>query len=195
MKVDLPKAYRTSLLQAPLSTPTLITLENPIETALALRVADLFSFRRQGLPISARPFGYHGKEGVWVAAVVFRVVRALVAPLEGAVYLNPRQGIDLQLLEHLAKQERLPFCFLSPHLKVTVRRDAPWSVYHRQEVRTLLAQIGHSHPHNRLAEGEDLDFERARKEFASLYPEETLLSTRFQGDRRVSSFFRGVVLD
>ncbi len=195
MKATIPKAYRVSLLQTPLYTPTLIALEKPTATVLAMRVSDLFSFRRQGLFIVARPIGYHGKEGTWVGVVAFRIAGTPGPPLEGAAYLNPRQEDDLRLLESLAKQEQLPFLFLSSHVKVVVRQEAPWSVYHRQEVRMLLAQAGHVQAHKRAIEGEDGDFARARQEFASLYSVKTLLAARPQGQRRVSSPFRGVVLD
>jgi hypothetical protein len=195
MKANIPQAYRTALLQRPLSTPTLIGLEKPEETAVAMRVTDLFSFRRQGIPITTRAIGYQGKEGIWVVAVAFCLARNPAAPFAGVAYVNPRQASDLHLLQCLAKQERLPFLFLSPHLKVTVRQNASWDVHHRQEVRLLLAQIGHLRSVQETAGSMDPDFECARQEFQRLYSVKTLLAVRTQGDARTSSPFRGVVLD
>ena len=128
-------------------------------------------------------------------AVAFRIAGTPIAPLEGVVSLNPRHEDDLHLLQSLATQERLPFLFLSPHLKVVIRQEAIWSVHHRQEVRLLLAQVAHSQPTQRPAEGEDLDFERARKEFQDLYSVSTLLAVHPRREVRVSSPFRGVVLE
>src|SRR2546427_7102186 len=156
MKTTISPAYRTLLLQQPTVTPILVRLEKSADTALAIRVTDLFSFRRQGLPITARAIGYQGKEGTWVVTVAFRIAGTPVAPLEGVAYANPRHEDDLRLLQSLATQERLPFLFLSPHLKVVVRQEATWSVHHRQDVRLLLAQVAHAQTNKRLARDEDL---------------------------------------
>ncbi len=195
MKAIISQAYRALLLGKPSATPILIRLEKSADTALAMRVTDLFSFRRQGLPITVRAIGYQGKEGTWVVALAFRIAGIPVAPLEGVAYVNPRREDDLRLLQSFATQERLPFLFLSPHLKVVIRQEAIWSVHHRQEVRLLLAQVAHSQPTQRPAEGEDLDFERARKELQDLYSVSTLLAVHPRREVRVSSPFRGVVLE
>ncbi|HEV8718907.1 MAG TPA: hypothetical protein VGX03_39565 [Candidatus Binatia bacterium] len=195
MKTTIPQTYRTSLLQQPTATPILVCLEKSADTALAMRVADLFSFRREGLPITARAIGYQGKEGTWVVTVAFRIAGTAVAPLEGVAYANPRYEDDLHLLQSLATQERLPFLFLSPHLKVVIQQEATWSVHHRQEVRLLLAQVAHAQTNKRLAGDEDLDFDRARKEFQELYSVSTLLAAQPRKDIRMPSPFRGVVLE
>lgn len=195
MKVLISPAYRTLLLQQPIATPMLLRLEKSADTALAIRVADLFSFRRQGLPITARAIGYQAKEGAWVVALAFRIAGIPVASLEDVVYLNPQCEADFSLLQSLATQERLPFLFLSPHLKIVLRQEALWSVHHRQEVRLLLAQVSHTQTKRRLGEGEDLDFARARKEFQELYSVSRLLAVHPRKDVRVPAPFRGVVLE
>lgn len=195
MKTLISPAYRASLLQQPTATPILVHLEKSADTALAMRVADLFSFRRQGLPITARAIGYQGKEGTWVVTVAFRIAGTAVVPLEGVAYANPRHEDDFHLLQSLAMQERLPFLFLSPRLKVVLRQEAAWSVHHRQEVRLLLAQVAHAQTNKRRAGDEDRDFDRARKEFQELYSVSTLLAAHPRKDMRVSSPFRGVVLE
>src|SRR5262245_32477225 len=146
MKMTFSPSSRAFLLQQPLATPILVRLEKPADTALALRVTDLFSFRRPGLPITVRAIGYQAKEGTWVIAVAFRIAGIPVAPLEGVVYINPHSEADCSLLQPLATQERLPFLFLSPHLKIVISEEALWSVHHRQEIRLLLAQVAHTQP-------------------------------------------------
>jgi hypothetical protein len=187
MRVNISKAYQSVLLHRPIHTPILVSLEKPEETALAVRVHNLFSFRRQGIPVTAKPIGYQGREGTWVVAVAFGIVSTPAAPVTGAAYLNPRQVDDYRLLQHLAKQEQLPFFFLSPRLKVAVRQGADWSLQHRQEVRMLLARMDHSLPDKRQNQSMDPDFEQAKRELQSRYPTKTLLAGYPQGEVWVSS--------
>jgi hypothetical protein len=194
MTVSIAPIYHTALLQTPLSTPTLIGLEKSDETALALRVADLFSFRRPGLPITARPIGYQGKEGPWVVVLAFAMKREILPLREGAVYVDPLQDEGHLLLQRLGKQDRFPFLFCSPRLKVVVSQDAPWSVQHRQEIRLILAQIGHR-SHYRSGESSNADFERAKQEFQRLYSLRTFLTIPPRSELHGSPHFRGVVLD
>lgn len=195
MQVTIPKAYQNLLLQTPVSRPIAIGLDNPSETAIATRGTDLFSFRREGLQITTRPIGYHGKEGTWVVVVAFRIAGGPMAPREGAVYFNPKRADDYRLLQHLATQERLRFLFLSTRLKIVVGQTAGWFVQHRQEVRTVLAQIGHSRSNESPARETDFDFEGAKSEFLKLYSVTTLLTAHPRSAGRLSSTFQGVVLD
>lgn len=160
-----------------------------------MRVDDLFSFRRQDLAITTRPVGYHGKEGTWMVAVVFRIVGIPTSPLEGAAYVNPWRENDFQLLQQLGQQERLPFLFLRPQLTVTVRHEAQWTVHHRREIRLVLAQVTHSQGSHTSAADGDRAFESVRQEFARLYSVKNLLAFRAPQDVHVSSSFRGVVLE
>jgi hypothetical protein len=194
MTVSIAQIYHTALLQTPLLTPSLIGLEKSDETALALRVTDLFSFRRPGLPITARPIGYQGKEGPWVVVLAFALKRESLPVQYGAVYVDPLQDEGHLLLQRLGKQERLPFLFCSPRLKIVVSHDAPWSVHHRQEIRLILAQIGHR-SHHRARDSASADFERAKQEFQRLYSLRTFLTIPPRSEPRGSPHFRGVVLD
>jgi hypothetical protein len=128
-------------------------------------------------------------------AIAFRIAGIPVASLEDVVYINPQCEADFSLLQSLAMQERLPFLFLSPHLKIVIRQEALWSVHHRQEVRLLLTQVSHTQTKRRLGEGEDRDFARAQKEFQELYSVSTLLAVHPRKDVRVPALFRGVVLE
>ncbi len=195
MRVNISKAYQTVLLHRPVHTPVLVGMETSEETALAMRVHNLFSFRRQGIPVTAKPIGYQAKEGTWVIAVAFGIVGTPDVPVTGVSYLNPRQADDHRLLQHLAKQEQLLFFFLSPLLKVAVKQNAGWSVQRRQEVRLILARMDHSLPDKRHSEDIDPDFEQAKKEFQSRYSTKTLLANFFPSGTGLSSPFRGVVLD
>jgi hypothetical protein len=52
------------------------------------------------------------------------------------------------------------------------------------------AQLG-----DRLGHEEDVDFQRARQEFARIYTVKNLLKTGAAGEVRVSSLFKGAVLE
>src|SRR5215471_1811939 len=92
------KTEQRAILQAPMSTPLLIKVGPPEETALAMRVEELFSFRRAGLSANVQLLGYQAKEGVWVIIVAFRLLGFPAAPLEGTVYLNPYKAPTMDLL-------------------------------------------------------------------------------------------------
>jgi hypothetical protein len=171
-------------------------LEKSEETGLALRTANLFSFRRQGLPRLVRPLSYQGKEGIWLAALAFRIAGSRTDSLEGAAYLNPRNAYDLRLLQHLTKQDRFPVLFFSPTLRVVISQSAEWTVHQRQELRVMLVQATHVRVSGAISRREtDPDFERARQEFEKIYSIEKLLTLQTAGTVRVSSPFRGAVLD
>jgi len=130
-----------------------------------------------------------------MVAIVFRIAGVPTAPIEGAAYVNPRREDDFRLLQHLGKQEHLPFLFLRPRLKVAVRQEAQWTVHHRQEIRLVLAQISHSQGSQKSVDDGDRAFECVRQEFARLYSVKNLLAFRTPRDVPVSSSFRGVVLE
>lgn len=186
----------TALLQTPLLTPIPVSLAKTEETGLALRTANLFSFRRQDLPLLVKLLSYQGKEGVWVAAIAFRLVGSRHDRLEGATYLNPRNASDLRLLHHLTKQDHLPVLFFSPTLRVVIRQAAEWTVHQRQELRVMLTQAAPARIGGATSGKEaDPDFERARREFEKVYSIEKLLTLQTAGAVRASSPFRGAVLD
>ncbi|MGE0680104.1 MAG: hypothetical protein AB7P69_04205 [Candidatus Binatia bacterium] len=173
-----------------------MSLEKPEETGLALRTANLFSFRRQNLPLLVKPLSYQGKEGVWVAAIAFRIVGSRNDSFEGAIYLNPWSAYDLPLLQHLTKQDCFPVLFFSPTLRVAVSQAVEWTVHQRQELRVMLAQAAYACLDDAISKREtDPDFERARQEFEKVYSIEKLLTLQTAGTARVSSPFRGAVLD
>jgi hypothetical protein len=172
-----------------------VSLEKPEETGLALRIANLFSFRRPGLPLLVRPLSYQGKEGIWLAALAFRIAGSRTASLAGAAYLNPRNAYDLRLLHHLTKQDRFPVLFFSPTLRVIISQAAEWTVHQRQELRVMLTQAAHAPVGGATSKEADPDFERARQEFEKIYSIEKLLTLQTARTVRVSSPFRGAVLD
>ena len=100
------------LLSLPLYAPALLAVHDPDLTALVLRVDTLKCFARKDLLIQASFNGYeHG--GTHLACVAFRVFDNEQDPLLGDAYLNPRQAIERRALENLARQEEVPFVFLS----------------------------------------------------------------------------------
>jgi len=165
-------------------------------TLRARRVIKLITFRRAGLSANVQLFGYQAKEGVWVIVVAFRLLGFPVAPLEGIVYLNPYKAPTMDLLLRLAKQERFPFAFCSPHLKVMVSQQAPWSVYQRQEVRLLLSHFYHTaSAQSPSVQQHDPEFERARREFERVYAGGNLLIPGLVDKPRLISPSQGVVLE
>lgn len=195
MNIRLTQRSHNVLLQAPLQTPLVVGLEQPEETALALRVVDLFSFRRSELRLTVKPISYQGKEGAWVVAIIFQIAGLPTGSLEGAAYLNPRKADDLQLLQSLTKQERLLILFSSPRLRVVVSHSAPWTVDQRQELRLALAQMGRGQLGNDPQNEEDLEFARVKQEFERLYSVKHLLTAHTIREMHVSSPFKGAVLD
>ncbi len=205
MKVNLAKAYHTRLLQHEFYTPILIGLERRQETGLALRVHNLFSFRREGVPIIVRLVGYQGQEGVWLIAVAFRIATDVQLQLEGVAYLNPRRSADYRLFQNLATQDGFPLLFLNDNLKVGVGQEVVWSVYNRQQVRVLLHQLDHvlpevvgqgRHGHQEQTEQPDAAFEAARAEFHTRHSVETLLAAQpHVNGTSIAPSFQGVVLE
>ena len=202
VKVNLAQAHHARLLQHEFYTPILIGLERRQETGLALRVRDLFSFRREGLPITVRLVGYQGREGVWLIAVAFRIATDVQSQLEGIAYLNPRRSADYRLFQHLAKQDGFPLLFLNDNLKVGVGQEVVWSVYNRQQVRVLLQQLDHILPEvvrqgqQEQKEQPDAAFEAVCTEFQTRHSVETLLATQPHANGlSISPSFQGVVLE
>ena len=205
MKVNLAKVYHARLLQHEFYTPVLIGLERHQETGLAVRVHDLFSFRREGAPITVRLVGYQGREGVWLIAVAFRIARIMTdvqSRLEGVAYLNPRRSADYRLFQNLAKQDGFPLLFLNDSLKVGVGQEVIWSVYNRQQVRVLLNQLDHVLPEvvgqggQNHQEYKDPIFEAVCTEFQTRHSVETLLATQPHANgMSITPSFQGVVLE
>jgi hypothetical protein len=139
--------------------------------------------------------GTQGKEGVWIIAVVFRIIGSRFFSSEGLAYLNPRQEEGRQLLRAFTLQERLPLIFFSPPSTVAVRQETDWSVSHRQEARVLLSQVDHALGGSMLRGACDPDFERTRDEFQQQYTAALLLSGQEKHAAPLSSPLRGVVLD
>jgi hypothetical protein len=195
MNTRLTQRSQHALLQALLQTPLVVGLERPEETALALRTLDLFSFRRPALSLTVKPISYQGKKGAWVVAIIFQIAGISTGSLKGAAYLNPRKAHDLQLLQSLIKQERLLILFYSPRRQVVVSRTAMWTIDQRQELRLTLAQMNRAQLGEHLGNEEDPDFDRVRQEFERIYTVKNLLNMSAAGEVRVSSPFKGAVLD
>ncbi|MGE0823002.1 MAG: hypothetical protein AB7G75_09435 [Candidatus Binatia bacterium] len=195
MKVNLPTSSKTLLLQIPLDTPRLVALGRPAEVGLVLRVQSPLSFRRKDLTVQLRVVGTQQKEGVWVLAVVFRILEPLLTLREGILYINPTQKSEYALLRLLSLQERFPLLFCSPRLQAVVRREISWSVQQRQEVRLLMVHVEHSFGERTVRGTLDQDFSAARQEFQRTYSVTTLLTGSTPSGLRTSGPFRGAVLD
>lgn len=196
MKVRLAESYQRRLRQHEFCTPILVGLSSRRETGIALRVRDLFSFRREGMLIAVRLVSYQGREGVWLVAVAVRIAADTHTLLEGVAYLNPRQASDYHLLHNLAQQEGFPLLFLHDSLKIGVGQEVVWSVYNRQQVRVLLHQLDHILPNLHEDSEQDADFEAVRREFHRRHSVETLLATHpHLTGMSLGPSFGGVVLE
>ncbi|HEV8717395.1 MAG TPA: hypothetical protein VGX03_31815 [Candidatus Binatia bacterium] len=158
-----------------LFTPVLTGLEGREETVLTLRVGDLSSFRTPRLPMIVRLRAWYDRLGTWVVVIAFHVSVDPQEPLAGIASLNPRQTADYGLLMQLTKQGLFPLIFLSADLSDAVGHQVPWSSARRREVAQLVMTIDQALTSPRLDGRVDLAFERARREFQSLYPLEKLL--------------------
>ncbi len=196
MKINVATGYHARLRRQAFYTPTLVGLSGRRKTGLAMRVRELFSFRREGLPITVRLVGYQGREGVWLIAVAFRIAADAQSLLEGIAYLNPRQADDYHLLHNLAQQEGFPLLFLNESLKVGVGQEVVWSVYNRQQVRILLHQLDHVLPELREGGGADTAFNAVHQDFHARHSVQTLLAAQpHVTGVSFGSSFRGVVLE
>jgi len=167
-----------------------VELRGGSETALAMRVEEVFSYRRPLQPFLLNCVGYQAKGGVWVVTFAFQLGTESERHVAGRVYLNPLQNEDAVLLQHLALQERFVFVFLNSSLSGGVSQERVWSMEERYRVRLLLSQTGRAvsqRPANML------EFERAKAEFDARFSLSHLLATRTPIGRAVSSFFHGAV--
>ncbi len=207
MKVHFTPASAEALRQTPLFSPVLVTTKQNGahgETAFAMRVDELFSFRRPPQSFLLKCIGYQGKEGIWVVAVAFLLGTVADRWLEGRVYLNPRRQADYIVLQSMALQEHVSFFFVNESLGSAVPQDRTWSVEERYGVRLLLSQIeraghaaqsGQSELENTLRGEDDPEFDCAKEKFHTRVSLCALLATRTSLGQAVSPVFRGAVLE
>ena len=134
-------------------------------TALFFRTDSLASFNGESMRLQLSFTGYEHASS-HVACLAFRVFNGETAPLEGEVYLNPRQRADRLALEYLTRQERFLFVFMSADLKSKIMRAVPWQQKSRDSAREVFERsisVG-------LIEGSfDPEFHRAKEQFQSRY--------------------------
>jgi len=207
MKAHFTPASAEALRQTPLYSPVLVTTnQNGAhgETAFAMRVDELFSFRRPLRSFLLKYIGYQGKEGIWVVAVAFRLGTVADWHLEGRVYLNPRWQADYIVLQSMALQEHVSFFLVNDSIRSAVSQDRAWSVEERYGVRLLLSQIdqtghadqsGQSELENKIREEDDPEFVCAKEEFHTGVSLHALLATRTLLGQAVLPVFRGAVLE
>ena len=190
MKVELDSRSHQRLQTTALDSPTVGELRGGRETALAMRVEEVFSYRRPLQPFLLNCIGYQAKGGVWLVILAFRLGTESARHVAGRVYLNPLQNEDTVLLQHLALQERFVFVFLNTALSGGVSQERIWSMEERYRVRMLLSQTGRAasqRPANTL------EFERAKAEFDARFSLSHLLATRTPVGGAVLPSFRGAV--
>ena len=162
MKVELDARSRQRLQATTPDSPAVVELGGGRETALAMRVKEVFSYRRPLQPFLLNCVGYQAKGGVWVVTLAFHLGAESERSVVGRVYLNPLQNEDAVLLQHLALQERFVFVFLNTSLSGGVSQERIWSMEERYRIRLLLSQTGRVVPQRPV---NTLEFERAKAEF------------------------------
>ncbi len=170
----------------------MVELRGGRETALAMRVEEVFSYRRPLQPFLLNCVGYQAKGGVWVVALAFQLGAESERHIAGQVYLNPLQNQDAVLLQHLALQERFVFVFLNMSLSGGVGQERVWSMEERYRVRLLLNQTGRAVSQQPV---NTLEFERAKAEFDARFSFSQLLATRTPIGGATLPSFRGAVLE
>ncbi len=192
MKVELDsRSYQWLRTTAP-DSPAVVELRGGRETALAMRVEEVFSYRRPLQPFLLNCVGYQVKGGVWVVTLVFQLGTESERYVAGRVYLNPLQNEDAVLLQHLALQERFVFVFLNMPLSGGVSQERVWSLEERYRIRLLLSQTGRAVPQQPV---NTLEFERAKAEFDARFSLSHLLATRTPIGGATLPSFRGAVLE
>ena len=192
MKVELDsRSYQWLRTTAP-DSPAVVELRGGREIALAMRVEEVFSYRRPLQPFLLNCVGYQAKGGVWVVTLVFQLGTESERYVTGRVYLNPLQNEDAVLLQHLALQERFVFVFLNMSLSGGVSQERVWSLEERYRIRLLLSQTGRAVPQQPV---NTLEFERAKAEFDARFSLSHLLATRTPIGGATLPSFRGAVLE
>ncbi len=171
-------------------SPTLVELRGGSETALAMRVADIFSYRRPLQPFVLNCIGYQATGGVWIVTLAFQLGAESERRVAGRVYLNPLHNEEAVFLRHLALQERVVFVFLNPSLSGGVSQERAWSLEERYGVRLLLGQTERSVSQQPVNTPE---FERAKAEFDARFSLSDLLATRTSIGGTAPPFFLGAI--
>ncbi len=160
------------------------------ETALAMRVEEVFSYRRPLQPFLLNGVGYQAKGGVWVVTLAFQLGAESERSVAGRAYLNPLENEDAVLLQHLALQERFVFVFLNTSLSGGVSQERVWSMEERYRIRLLLSQTGRTVSQR---SANTLEFEQAKAEFDARFSLSHLLATRTPTGGAVLPSCRGAV--
>lgn len=192
MKVELDSRSHQRLQTTAPDSPAVVELRGSRETALAMRVREVFSYRRLLQPFLLNCVGYQAKGGVWVVTLAFQLGTESERHVAGRVYLNPLRDEDAVLLQYLTLQERFVFVFLNTSLSGGVSQERVWSMEERYRIRLLLSQTGRAVSQQPV---HTLEFERAKAEFDARFSLSHLLATRAPIGGATLPPFRGAVLE
>lgn len=190
MKVELDSRSLQRLQTTAPDSPSVVELRGGSETALAMRVEEVFSYRRPLQPFVLNCIGYQATGGVWVVTLAFQLGTESERHVAGCVYLNPLCNEDAVSLRHLALQERVVFVFLNPSLSGGVSQERVWSMEERYGVRLLLSQTEREVSQQTANTPE---FERAKAEFDARFSLSDLLANRTPIGGTAASFFLGAI--
>ncbi len=190
MKVELDSRSLQRLQTTAPDSPTVVELRGGSETVLAMRVEEVFSYRRPLQPFVLNCIGYQATGGVWIVTLAFQLGAESERPVAGLIYLNPLRNEDAVFLHHLALQERVVFIFLNPALSSGVSQERAWSLEERYRVRLLLSQTERAVSQQTENTPE---FERAKAEFEARFSLSDLLANRTPIGGTAPSFFLGAI--
>ncbi len=193
MTVELAPGSHHRLKTTARDSPAVVELSGGRETALAMRVEEVFSYRRSLQPFLLNCIGYQAQGGLWVVTLAFQLGTASDLCVAGRVYLNPLQNEDSLLLHHLAIQERFIFAFLNTALSGAVTQERVWSMEERYRVRMLLSQTERAVSRHTADTDNMMEFERVKAEFHARFPLAYLLATQTPTGGAALPLFRGAV--
>jgi hypothetical protein len=137
------------------------------EPILVMRVAELSLFQQGEFRIQVGFRAWRDRQGTWVVAVPFQIDVSPSLHIRGMPCLNPRQGVDYEVIGKFAQEECLRFIFLSADLTDADDAQIPWPTTQRAHVRQVLAKIDLTLTGEKFTSVFDPDFEQARRKLTA----------------------------
>jgi hypothetical protein len=168
------------LCKAPFYTPVFLSAPECREPLLAMRVEELHYFYQQFYRTTVRFTAWCGLYETWVVAFPFRIDVCRDFRLEGVPCLNPRNVADAEIIQKFARHEIIHFWLLNADLSDFVTTEVLWPKEQHRHVSQLLTEVDQTLLGDKLISAFDPDFERAKREFQTLYTVEHLLQVPAQ---------------
>lgn len=167
MKIELLEPFRAFLLRSPFYTSAFITVREWHEPILVMRVAEFSLFQQGEFHIQIGFRAWRDRQGAWVAAVPFQIDVSPSLHIQRMPCLNPRHGVDYEVIQKFAQEEGLRFLFLSADLADADDAHVPWPAPQRAHVRRVLTKIDLTVTGEKVTSVFDPDFEQARRKLTA----------------------------